>query len=68
MKKQTSTTAPAPRLLGIPDAAHYLGATEWAVRKLQWEHAVPFIRIGQRVLFDIKDLDTFIEKQKVVQV
>lgn len=66
MKKQASTTAPAPRLLGVPDAAHYLGATEWAIRKLQWERTIPSIRIGQRVLFDIADLNAFIEKQKLV--
>ena len=66
MKKQTSTAAPAPRLLGVADAAHYLGATHWAVRKLQWERAIPSVRIGQRVLFDINDLNKFIEQQKEV--
>jgi len=64
VKKQTSTTAPAPRLFGVADAAAYLGATVWAIRKLQWEHAIPSIRIGQRVLFDINDLNKFIERQK----
>lgn len=56
---------PAPRLLGVSAAAAYLGATEWAIRKLQWERAIPSIRIGQRVLFDIADLNAFIEKQKL---
>lgn len=65
MKKQINTTAPAPRLLGVTDAATYLGATTWAIRKLQWERAIPSIRIGQRVLFDINDLNAFIERQKV---
>lgn len=58
------TPMPAPRLLGVKAAAAYLGATEWAVRKLQWERAIPSIRIGQRLLFDIADLNAFIERQK----
>lgn len=66
LKKQTSTIAPVPRLLGVADAAHYLGATQWSIRKLQWERAIPFIRIGQRVLFDIADLNAFIERQKEI--
>lgn len=55
---------PAPRLLGVAAAAAYLGATVWAIRKLQWEGTISSIRIGQRLLFDLRDLDAFIEKQK----
>lgn len=66
-KKRIVAEKVTPRLLGVSAAALYLGSTEWAIRKLQWERKVPFIRIGQRVLFDINDLNAFIEKQKVVQ-
>jgi excisionase family DNA binding protein len=55
-----------PRLLSIKDAAHYLGATTWAMRTLQWERTIPHIKIGQRVLFDIADLNAFVERQKEV--
>jgi excisionase family DNA binding protein len=64
-KQQPVPALPTPRLLGVAAAAAYLGATPWAIRKLQWERTIPSIRIGQRVLFDIADLNTFIEKQKL---
>jgi excisionase family DNA binding protein len=67
MKKRKERTLAAkivPRLLGVSAAAAYLGATEWAIRKLQWERKIPSIRIGQRVLFDIRDLDAYIDQHK----
>lgn len=63
LRKQLSTSR-APRLLGVKPAAQYLGATTWAIRRLVWENEVPSIRIGQRILFDIHDLDRFIEQSK----
>ena len=54
-----------PRLLTILQAAHYLSSTVWAIRQLQWSKAVPFIRLGVRILFDINDLNKFIDAQKV---
>jgi excisionase family DNA binding protein len=58
-----TSTSPV-RLLTIPQAAQYLGSTTWAIRKLQWNRTVPFIRLGSRILFDICDLDRFIEHAK----
>lgn len=53
-----------PRLIGIKAAAVYLGATVWAMRSLVWNREVPSLRIGNRVLFDKKDLDAYVEMQK----
>ena len=64
MAKKEAIAAPTPRLLNVESAAHYLGATTWSVRKLAWDKEVPHVRIGQRLLFDIKDLDKFIEQAK----
>jgi len=54
-----------PRLLTIPQTARYLSSTVWAIRQLQWSRAVPFIKLGARILFDINDLNKFIDAQKV---
>ena len=54
-----------PRLLTIPQAAAYLATTTWAIRKLQWSRTVPYIRLGSRVLFDITDLDAFVDRAKL---
>lgn len=56
---------PVPsRLLGVHDAAAYLGLSHWTVREMAWKGEVPEVRLGRRLLFDIKDLDNLIERNK----
>lgn len=65
MEKKSNTTAPIqPRLISIKAAAAYLSCTIWAVRTLVWNREVASLKIGNRILFDRKDLDAFIESQK----
>jgi excisionase family DNA binding protein len=56
--------AVSPRLLTVPQTATYLSASVWAVRSLAWSKEVPCVRIGRRVLFDLRDLDRYIERTK----
>ncbi len=56
----------APRLIDIKAAALYLSCTIWAVRNLVWSRRVASLKIGHKVLFDRKDLDSFIESQKTL--
>jgi excisionase family DNA binding protein len=51
-----------PRLLKVKDAATYLSASIWAVRKLHWERKVRGIFIGRRLLFDRADLDRYVDE------
>jgi len=53
------------RMLNVRQAAEYLGATIWFIRTLGWEGKVPFVKAGRRLLFDVRDLDAFIEREKV---
>ena len=55
-----------PRLLTAREAGAYLGfKSHWPVRELAWRGELPVVRIGKRrVMFDIRDLDEWIEKQK----
>ena len=53
-----------PRLLGIRDAAAYLGLSHWTLRDLVWRGDLAEVRIGRRLLFDQKDLDALIERSK----
>jgi excisionase family DNA binding protein len=53
-----------PRLLGITAAAEYMGATAWFVRTLVWNRAIPFCKLGKRLLLDRADLDAFVTSQK----
>jgi len=54
------------RLYSVNEAAKYLGRSEWGVRELIWAGRIPFVKVGRRIHVDIHDLDTFIEKNKVI--
>lgn len=56
-----------PRLLRIPEAAAYLGATNWFVEELVRANSIPFLTVGKYRVIDICDLDAWIEKEKGVQ-
>ncbi len=52
------------RLLNVEGSAKYLGVQKstiyaWAARK-----KIPSVKIGRRLLFDRKDLDDIIDRQK----
>jgi len=52
------------RLYTVKETAVYLGRTEWAIREMYYAAKIPCVRDGSRVLFDIIDLDAWIEKNK----
>lgn len=52
------------RLLGVGEAARYLGTTVWAVRCLIWDGVLPYVRLGRRYLVDVTDLDRLVEELK----
>jgi excisionase family DNA binding protein len=53
-----------PRMLNIKQAAAYLGTTVNVMRRLVWERRLPKFVLGQRLLFDMQDLDKFVEAEK----
>lgn len=55
------------RLLNVKEAAAYLGTTVWQIRTLVWDKKLTAIRLGQKMLFDVKDLDAFVEALKKEQ-
>ncbi len=58
---------PEPRYLTVPEAAQYMRTTEGTLR--QWlskgTHGIPFIKMGRRVLLDVRDLDCWLADQRV---
>lgn len=60
----SEASAPAPRLLSIPQAAAYLGVSAWALRHLIWEGQLPEVRVRRRVMVDVEDLQVFIRAAK----
>ncbi len=53
------------RLYTLPEAAHYLGRTDWSMRELAWKGSIPVIREGKRIFFDIRDLEAYIGKHRM---
>ncbi len=62
----TEAVATSQRLLPLPEAARYLGCTLWSVRELIWKGQLPYTRIGRRFQVDVRDLDEFVERKKMI--
>lgn len=67
MKDKHQVIARWPRLLCVEDAAEYLNISPKTIRNaLSKSASSPFPvrpkRFGKRVLFDIRDLDRFVDK------
>jgi excisionase family DNA binding protein len=56
---------PAKRLYSMPEAAFYLGRTVDGLREIIWAGKIPYVKDGRRVLIDIRDMDEFIERNKM---
>jgi excisionase family DNA binding protein len=56
-----------PRLLRIPEAAIYIGATNWFVEELVRANLIPFLTVGKYRVIDVCDLDTWIDEEKKLQ-
>jgi excisionase family DNA binding protein len=67
LNSMTKTNQFAPRLLKTRQAARYLGISPWKLRNLVQNGEIRYIP-GESTspwLFDIHDLDAFIERAKV---
>lgn len=57
-------TRPEKRILTVAEAAVYLGRSQHAVRQMVRSRKIPVVKIDQRVMFDVHDLDKLIESSK----
>jgi hypothetical protein len=53
-----------PRLLSVKQAALYLGRTEKATYNLAATGGLPTVRADARLMFDVQDLDRWIDANK----
>ena len=63
----SSNVAITKRLYNIPEAGIYLGRSDWSIRHLIWNGDLPAVRRGKRVQLDVRDMDAFIEQNKVIE-
>jgi excisionase family DNA binding protein len=59
---------PDHRYFRIAEAADYLGGTVWFMYTLTWKKAIPFTKIGKRIVFDRVDLDAYMQNMKLAVV
>ncbi len=64
-RKESSKSVLPRRLCSLTDAARYLAVSDWTVRQMVWRGDLPHIKTGKRILIDLKDLDGWIEREKV---
>jgi excisionase family DNA binding protein len=53
-------------LLTVEEAAKLLKISKWTLVAWKCKRKVPYIKLGKRTLFDPCDLQTFIERNKVL--
>jgi excisionase family DNA binding protein len=52
------------RLIDAAGAAELLGTTERHVRELVYKRAIPFVKVGGALRFDLTDLDAWIASNR----
>jgi len=59
----------AKRLLRVKEAAHYLSVSSWKLRKLVQDGLLPIVQDSEGGAWrvDVRDLDSFIERNKRVE-
>ena len=52
------------RLFTLNEAGVYIGLSHWRVRSLIYSGQLAYVRLGRRILIDLKDLDALIDSKK----
>jgi excisionase family DNA binding protein len=64
VREALSQTRPTKRLLTAMEAAEYLGLSKRHMANLTAMGAIPAVRSGRSVRYDLADLDEWIERNK----
>lgn len=52
------------RLINVDEASRYLGIKKSTLYTWAEQKRIPAVKIGRRLLFDLKEIDTWIDSQK----
>jgi hypothetical protein len=55
------------RLLSLRDLVAVYGLTTWYWRTCIWRGDIPYLQLGRKLVVDQRDIDAFIEKNKVIE-
>ena len=62
------TAATFPQLLDMETVAGWLGTSIRHVRRLVTERRIPYLKIGHFIRFDERDVESWIDRQKVIRL
>ncbi len=65
-KGEEITNRISKRLYTLKESAIYLGRGLHGVRDMVWRGEVPIVRTGRKMFIDIKDLEAYVSKNKMV--
>lgn len=57
--------APEPKLVDMAGAALILGTTHRHIKDLLYQRKIPYVKIGRKVRFELRDLDRYIKVNRV---
>jgi excisionase family DNA binding protein len=57
---------PASPLLSKSEAAAYLAISTRTLERIQQDHVIPYVQIGKRQLYLVRDLDSFINANRKI--
>jgi len=63
-ENQPKTRPGHKRLFTLNEAGSYIGLSHWRVRSLIYSGQPAYVRLGRRILIDLKDLDALIDSLK----
>ncbi len=64
VQSPTVTTEATARLLTIQQAASYLAASPWAIRRLLMRRVLPYVKVGKRFNITREDLDAWVDSER----
>ena len=65
VKAGCAHNVPTKRLYSIKELVAEIGATEWFWRSQIWDGQLPYVQVGRKMLIDMNDIETFINKHKM---
>ena len=67
-KKDAGDNARGKRLLGVREAAEYLGISIWTMRDRIWAGDVAYVQFPncRKQLLDVRDLEKMIQDNKII--
>ena len=59
-ESQKKANTPEKRFVSLKEAAVYTSLSIWTLREACWNGAIPYFRVGRRILLDVDNVNAWI--------